>query len=505
MAGAATGHTEIETKLEVPATGWETVPDPTTDPVVRATGVVTAQAAPPVELDARYYDTDALDLLASHVTLRRRTGGGDAGWHLKLPAPTVEGAPSSRREHHVPLEPDGTARSARTVPPQLLSVVRGTARGRWIAPVARLTTTRTVVTLSGEDGIPLLEIADDHVVAQRLGDTDEVRWREVEVELLQGTLDQLIAVVDHLVARGATVSDRPSKVGTVLTAPTSSPATVAGRLLAHCRDRLVEVDRALRLDVTGAAPGAATAVRTARSVLDLVGAADRPSTRALTAWDDLVAAERAVQVTRALLIGELTDTHARHADRARSVVELELSRRERRVADDLTALLAGEEHLRLLQDWDDLVEAADTSSPGAELLEERLDAIWNDLRDAVDAALGDPEFAPAVGDAVRVALLSRDCLVALLPEFLPDAQLDAEDAVTALDTVIRALEVHRDAGRAAAFTAELAEDDMVDGATGFLLGRLFAAMTTLQTAALEDFGDVWDELGEAELPIIVQG
>ena len=36
-------------------------------------------------LVAVYYDTDALDLAANRITLRRRTGGKDDGWHLKLP------------------------------------------------------------------------------------------------------------------------------------------------------------------------------------------------------------------------------------------------------------------------------------------------------------------------------------------------------------------------------------------------------------------------------------
>src|SRR5215469_10411340 len=36
-------------------------------------------------LRAQYYDTDDLRLLRHGITLRRRTGGGDPGWHLKLP------------------------------------------------------------------------------------------------------------------------------------------------------------------------------------------------------------------------------------------------------------------------------------------------------------------------------------------------------------------------------------------------------------------------------------
>jgi hypothetical protein len=37
-------------------------------------------------LEAVYFDTSDLRMLQSGVTLRRREGGLDEGWHLKLPA-----------------------------------------------------------------------------------------------------------------------------------------------------------------------------------------------------------------------------------------------------------------------------------------------------------------------------------------------------------------------------------------------------------------------------------
>src|ERR1700676_1051507 len=40
-------------------------------------------------LVAEYYDTDDLRLLKAGVTLRRRVGGADEGWHLKLPDSTA--------------------------------------------------------------------------------------------------------------------------------------------------------------------------------------------------------------------------------------------------------------------------------------------------------------------------------------------------------------------------------------------------------------------------------
>ena len=37
-------------------------------------------------LEAVYFDTDDLALASRGITLRRRTGGADAGWHLKMAA-----------------------------------------------------------------------------------------------------------------------------------------------------------------------------------------------------------------------------------------------------------------------------------------------------------------------------------------------------------------------------------------------------------------------------------
>ena len=80
-------------------------------------GLAGVSAAEPVlhHLSATYYDTEDQRLAASKITLRRRTGGSDAGWHLKLP----EGA-GERREVHAPL---GTAE--REVPEELAALERG--------------------------------------------------------------------------------------------------------------------------------------------------------------------------------------------------------------------------------------------------------------------------------------------------------------------------------------------------------------------------------------------
>jgi CHAD domain-containing protein len=199
----STVHLEIETKYDV-AEGFA-VPDLTGLPGV-------AIVEEPVEhlLEAVYYDTEDLRLLRSRITMRRRTGGTDAGWHLKLPA----GA--ARREVHAPL-----GRAAKNPPRAMLEPVTGILRGARVRPVATLRTRRTVTSLRGVDGALLVEFADDMVTATlpaaAPGRPTEVQaWREVEVEL--GSDDGAVgaALGERLVDAAARPSATASKIGRVL-------------------------------------------------------------------------------------------------------------------------------------------------------------------------------------------------------------------------------------------------------------------------------------------------
>src|SRR5580692_7896133 len=104
-------------------------------------GLAGVSAADPVlyHLSATYFDTADGRLAASKITLRRRTGGTDEGWHLKLPAGS-----GARREVHEPL-----GSSEQDVPAALAGRVAEVTGGAPLAPIAILNTERTVVTLTG--------------------------------------------------------------------------------------------------------------------------------------------------------------------------------------------------------------------------------------------------------------------------------------------------------------------------------------------------------------------
>lgn len=164
-------------------------------------------AAVESKLEATYFDTIDGQLAKHRVTLRRRTGGDDAGWHLKLPV-----GPDERTEVRLPLS-DGTS----TVPAALVREVRDIAGDRPLVPIAVLRTTRVERRLLDGDGNGLAIVADDTVRGRRLIDgAADIAWREVEVELLDGDMAFLDVVSDRLRAAGLTRSGSASKLARVL-------------------------------------------------------------------------------------------------------------------------------------------------------------------------------------------------------------------------------------------------------------------------------------------------
>jgi inorganic triphosphatase YgiF len=162
-------------------------------------------------LSATYYDTEDLDLIKNRVTLRRRVGGSDEGWHLKLPV-----RQDTRQEVRLPL----SAGEPGMVPAPLAAQVQDITAGQPLHPIAILDTERTVVTLTGQAGEPLAEVADDLVTATRLDEpgAEPMRWREIEVEAAEGAevAGLLEAAGQALRQAGARRSASASKLGRLL-------------------------------------------------------------------------------------------------------------------------------------------------------------------------------------------------------------------------------------------------------------------------------------------------
>lgn len=162
-----------------------------------------------IYLSATYYDTEDLALIQHKITLRRRVGGDDEGWHLKLPV-----RKDTRQELHAPLG-EGTSGS---VPARLADQVKDITAGQPLHPVAILDTERTVVTLPGPSGAPLVEVADDLVTAIRFGEPDSgpMTWREIEVEVLSPDSGAAAAMLESVGTVLREAGARPSASGSKL-------------------------------------------------------------------------------------------------------------------------------------------------------------------------------------------------------------------------------------------------------------------------------------------------
>src|SRR3954451_14844184 len=182
-----------------------------------------ASVTDPVEhvLTASYFDTADRVLAMWGVTVRRRVGGSDEGWHLKLPSAVAEG-----ERHEIRL---ALGRAKHTVPKPFRSTLRGLVGDRELVPVATLSTRRTVRELHDGGGRVLAEVVDDHVEARAARSEDPVTWRELEVELVDGDQDLLDATGRLLEESGATTSVRRSKLEHAAPSPSASCRARSGQ------------------------------------------------------------------------------------------------------------------------------------------------------------------------------------------------------------------------------------------------------------------------------------
>ncbi|KNB53118.1 CYTH and CHAD domain-containing protein [Streptomyces caatingaensis] len=363
---------EIERKYEaVDGAGPARLPD-----LSGAASVAAVRDRGTALLDAFYYDTADRRLLAAGITLRRRTGGPDDGWHLKLPV-----APGVRDEVRAPL-------TAARVPRALAALVRSRVREAPLAPVAHLATRRTVGELVDERGAVLAEVALDVVTA---GDAE---WTEVEVELARGTDP---ALFDALEPRLREAGLRPSRSGSKLARALGSagreavppPADAGGHVLAYVRE---QVEAVVALD-PGARRGTEDAVHRMRVATRRLRGAFRTYG---TVLDRRVTDPLGVELR--WLAGELG------FERDREVLVARL--RER--LDELPrSLVRGPVRARL-RVW---------SVRGGAEARRRLTAVLDSPRylallDALDALVADPPLLPAAArrpEKVLAKAVRRDC------------------------------------------------------------------------------------------------
>jgi len=454
---------EIERKYESDESG---LPD--------LTGVAGVQAVIDkgvMSLDAVYYDTPDERLAAASLTLRRRTGGSDAGWHLKVPV-----APGVRDEIREPLSD--------TVPDTLAALVRSRVREAELLPLVRLRSDRDVRHLVDADGALLAEVSVDAVRAERLTDGGgTAQWTEIEVELADdgdpAFLDQVEKRLRKAgvrpsssaskLARALAETSRPSgsgksgsgksgsgkkksKAASVPEAP-ADPVTAGDHVLAYARaqrDAILELDPAVRQDAYDSVHRMRVATRRLRSTFRSYGKVlDREVTDPIGDELKWLAGELGVDRDREVVterlttvLGELPGTlvsgpirtrldtwaNARHGGSRSRLIGVLDSRRYLTLLDTLDAVIAGPPLLpaaagtpekaigkAVRKDFGKvsaLVEEAIAASPGADrdlaLHEARKKA--KRTRYAAEAA------TPPLGTPARTLAKSMKSLTSLLGE-----------------------------------------------------------------------------------------
>lgn len=263
---APSAHTETERKYDIGVR--DSLPKLRGIP-----GVVEVDQPRKERLDAIYFDTADFRLARYGATLRRRAGGADAGWHLKVP--TGEDA---KVELRLPL--NGVTNAP---PAELAELATALVRGAPLRPVVLMKTKRVSRKLVGKKGRPLAEVTDDTVTARHLGNDESTvdKWREVEVELagegdatvLDGTERVLRKAGVRRSARGSklerVVGVRPEKSKTL-----RAKASAGEVVLAYVRtqyDELVRHDLQARQGGADAVHQMRVAARRMRSVLRVFG------------------------------------------------------------------------------------------------------------------------------------------------------------------------------------------------------------------------------------------
>ncbi|MCX5378371.1 CYTH and CHAD domain-containing protein [Streptomyces sp. NBC_00091] len=486
---------EIERKFEFTQAGpGQRLPDLTGTAAIAA-----VRDRGTVHLDAVYYDTPDRRLAADGLTLRRRTGGEDAGWHLKLPV-----APGVRDEIRTPL--------ADTVPPALARLVRSRVRDASLEPQVRLLSSRKVSHLLDARGTLLAELSTDEVTAER--EDTAVSWTEVEVELADGADPALLDAVEKTFRKaGLKVSDAPSKLARALAETGAEPParpgpgpddeTAGAHVLAYLRDQvdaLISYDPAVRRDLPDSVHQMRVAARRMRSAFKSYRKVlDREITDPIGEELRWLAGELGVDRDQEVLhdrfqaaVAELPRTLLTGPVRSR----LRTWNGSRRAGSRRRALAAldNDRHLALIDTLEGLLAdpplLSGAAKPAGKALPKAVRRDYGRLAARVDHSLSlDPgeDRDHALHDARKAAKRARYAAEAAKPAL----GKSAEKLAKAMKSVQTLLGEHQDSVVARTALRDLARQAHGAGEPSFTWGLLYGHEEALAERCERDLPDVW--------------
>ena len=496
---------------------YEATPDTRLPDLTKVAGVSAVTHHGVTELDAVYYDTADLRLAADSLTLRRRTGGADEGWHLKFPVSS-----GIRDEIRAPL--------AGTLPRSLAGLLRSRVRDADVTPVVRLLSARDVHHLVDRDGALLAELSVDEVLAERLtrGGGPTAEWTEIEVELADdGDPAFLDAVERRLRKAGVKPSASASKLARALTetgvrpaGPAQRPAkkkrkppppTAGDHVLDYVREQVeavITLDPAVRRDLPDSVHQMRVATRRLRSAFKTYRKIlDRTVTDPVGDELKWLAAELGVDRDQEVLDARF---HAATADLSRTLLlgpvrsRLRLWSVARRTGSRrrIVAVLDGKRYLSLLESLDALLAAPPLLPAAAEPPRDALPrAVLKDyerLATRVGHALEQPPGTDrdlAMHEARKAAKRARYAGEAAQPALGKAAKRFAKR----MKAVQKVLGEHQDSVVARGALRALAIQAHAAGEPSFTWGLLYGQEQATAAEKERELPEVWARASEPDV------
>lgn len=452
----------------------------------------------PLTQTAVYYDTADLALFRWGITLRRRTGGTDDGWHLKLPGRGGGNGRHVRDELQLPLT------DATTPPDEFHNLLGAFVRGASLQPAVTLRTLRRVIHVRTPGGSEIAEVADD-VVTVLNGAAVSTTFREIEVEVQdEAAAEELVRAVrasgaiPSSISKAAAALGKDDRLAAEVPEPipvdAATPTSLAvSSYLGGLVRALLFADVQVRLGSDDSVHQLRVSVRRLRSALrtfaPLLNTTVADELRGELGWlaDEMGPARDAEVLLERLLAdaARLEQGQAIIERLVRSTLEPELA-----AATAMgVAALESQRHTKLVNS---LITAAPLlalplDEPAGSRLPTLVDAAFRALAKSVRALEDD---GPS-DDWHRARILAKRARYAA-EAAVPALGEPASDRAEALELVTECLGQHQDAWLAQHRLTELAAG--VDGPTGLLLGRLAAHEISQEMAARASFRRDWPQV-----------
>lgn len=466
------------------------------------------------ELLSIYYDTDGLRLARESIALRRRTGGYDDGWHLKLPVSAA--TPGVRDEIHLPLD----AGSDGEPPDALVAYVRAVARRKPVVAAAALRTVRTTYVLRDEDGAQIAELVDDSVQVLRADGEVSARFRELELEERDGASPALIDKISDALAKagavgGEFVAKAARALGPGANAPPEVPEpdhprpkdparlAIAAYLARHTRV-LRAADLAVRRDAEDAVHQLRVAARRLRSGLRVFRPLlDREWADRLRDELRWVASGLSRYRDSEVLLSRLALDQPRAAEPGRQVLRDRMTERMSKARAEALDVMDSERYLAL---HEALVAACASpvtteaaERPAREVLPPLVAKAWRKFSAEVEALLAAEDAAPEGApdsqwhQARIVAKRVRYAAEAVAPVLGKDAAHFAKQ----MAKVTEVLGDHQDAAHAGTIAQEFAAS--AEAELAFALGVLCGTERAHVWSARARFAKLWPKVSKEKL------